>query len=65
MQSRCVVCNKKLGLIPFKCKCEEIFCSTHRAPEDHKCTYDFKTEGKAWLEKNNKVCITQKLDNKI
>jgi hypothetical protein len=65
MQSKCVVCNKKLGLIPFKCKCEESFCSMHRAPEDHKCTYDFKREAKEWLEKNNKACITSKLDNKI
>jgi hypothetical protein len=37
----------------------------HRAPEDHKCSYDFKSEGKDWLEKNNKACITSKLSDKI
>ena len=65
MQIKCTICNKKLGLMPFKCKCEQLFCSAHRAAEDHKCKYDFKGEAKEWLEKNNKACITSKLENPI
>ncbi len=27
---RCFVCNKRVGLTGFKCRCEYVFCSTHR-----------------------------------
>lgn len=37
MPLRCEVCNKKLGLIPFTCKCEHVFCAAHRLPFDHAC----------------------------
>ena len=36
-------CNKKLQLTDFKCKCNNTYCSKHRLPETHKCTYDYKT----------------------
>ena len=49
---RCVVCNKKLGINPFVCKCEQNFCGLHRHPESHKCTYNFKEEGLKKLYKN-------------
>ena len=65
MSSRCCVCKKKLGLLPFKCKCEKDFCSAHRAPEDHECTHDFKKEGKELLQKLNPACSAAKLENKI
>ena len=65
MQARCYICKKKMGLLPFKCKCEREFCSAHRAPEDHQCTYDFKNDAKALLEKHNPVCLAVKLENKI
>lgn len=65
MQARCYICKKKLGLMPFKCKCEQEFCSLHRAPEDHACTYDFKKEGKMLLEKLNPACLAAKLENKL
>ena len=43
-KKRCPVCNKKLKLVNFKCKCDKIFCAFHRMPEQHNCLYDFKTE---------------------
>ncbi len=48
---RCEQCNKKLGLTEYKCKCGRIFCITHLHAEEHRCTYDYKSEGKAHLKK--------------
>lgn len=45
-------CRKKLGLIPFKCKCGLSFCSLHRMPGDHKCTFDWQEDGKLKLHKD-------------
>ena len=35
-------CRKKLKLTDMACRCKNIFCSIHRLPEQHECTYDFK-----------------------
>jgi predicted nucleic acid binding AN1-type Zn finger protein len=44
-KNRCRICKKKLGLIPFDCKCDGLFCAIHRPPEMHSCTFDFRAEG--------------------
>lgn len=49
---RCVVCNKKLGLMVFTCQCNQLFCITHLQPELHNCKYDHKTKQKEELEKS-------------
>ena len=46
-------CSRKLSLIPFSCKCEKDFCNIHRMPESHNCLFDYKTEGRKYLEKQN------------
>lgn len=43
-------CNKKLKLYDMECRCNHKFCSTHRLPEDHACSYDYKKD-KIKLEK--------------
>ena len=48
--ARCNECRKKLGVMEFTCKCEKKFCRGCLLPEMHKCTYDFKNEGKKLLE---------------
>ena len=50
--TRCAVCNKKVGLLAFTCECSETlkFCSAHRLPENHLCTFDHKNKGKNLLE---------------
>ena len=45
-------CRVKLMLTDMSCKCELRFCSKHRQPETHQCTFDFKAAGRALLEKN-------------
>ena len=46
-------CKKKLLLSDQPCTCNERYCSSHRMPEDHNCTFDFKAAGKRLLEKQN------------
>lgn len=40
---RCDYCNKKLKIINFKCRCNKTFCKKCFHPEDHKCTFNYKT----------------------
>ncbi len=35
-------CRKKLQLTDLACRCQKIFCSLHRLPETHKCTFNHK-----------------------
>ncbi|KAK6794340.1 hypothetical protein RDI58_007793 [Solanum bulbocastanum] len=62
---RCMICRKKVGLLGFNCKCDEIFCETHRHPEEHACTFNFKSIGRAVLAKKNPLCKPDKLKNRI
>ena len=45
----CSGCKTKLNLADITCKCGARFCSKHRYPEDHKCTFDYKAVGQALL----------------
>ena len=62
--NRCDVCNKKVGLLGFQCKCDKIklFCSIHKNPEDHNCNFDYKKDFKNLLEKKNPKIISNKID---
>lgn len=51
-KQRCSNCNKKLKLINYPCNCNNTFCVKCRHPEDHNCTFDFKSNGKKQLEKD-------------
>jgi len=61
-KKRCHICNKKMGLIPFNCKCDNQFCTLCRYPETHNCTYDWKKEGIDKLIKENPKVIGKKVD---
>ena len=41
---RSFLCNKKIPLLfdDVTCKCGHSFCLTHRLPEMHNCSFDFK-----------------------
>ena len=62
--NRCYICNIKVGLLGFQCKCDKIklFCSLHRYSIDHNCDFDFKEHSKKILEKNNPKIIADKID---
>jgi predicted nucleic acid binding AN1-type Zn finger protein len=61
MSARCTTCNKKTGLVPFECKCGSLYCAKHRHPEDHSCTYDFKTNER---EKLNEMLTAKNASTK-
>lgn len=49
--NKCWICQKKLGIRGFKCRCTFTFCKKHKMPEEHKCKFDFKKAGKKNLKK--------------
>eukprot|EP01118_Nematostelium_gracile_P010433 TRINITY_DN3591_c0_g1_i2.p1 TRINITY_DN3591_c0_g1~~TRINITY_DN3591_c0_g1_i2.p1 ORF type:complete len:155 (-),score=25.16 TRINITY_DN3591_c0_g1_i2:96-560(-) len=59
--TRCWSCNRKVGLLGFRCSCEYIFCSKHRYAEQHACTFDYKTSHKMKLEKQNAQVVASKI----
>jgi hypothetical protein len=60
--TRCWSCNKKVGLLGFKCRCDYVFCSMHRYSDKHTCSFDYKAMGRANLEKANPVIKGSKVD---
>lgn len=60
MDSKCRLCKRKTYLV-IKCRCEHTFCITHRDPEDHSCTFDFKEMAKAQIAKANPVVVSDKM----
>lgn len=63
-RNRCPVdgCGKRLTLIDLTCRCEQKFCMKHRQPEKHFCDYDFKSEGRAKLERDNLIVTGVKVE---
>jgi AN1-type zinc finger protein 5/6 len=61
--NRCAECNKKLGLFPFRCSCDGLFCATHRYSESHSCPFDYKGLAKDQLTKSNPVITPKKVDS--
>ena len=44
-KKRCLVCNKKVGLLGFKCRCDGVFCAVHRSEGAHDCSFNFASMG--------------------
>ena len=45
-------CKKKLTLTNSVCRCKQRYCSLHRLPESHDCSYNFKNESnKAFMKR--------------
>ncbi|XP_019442982.1 PREDICTED: zinc finger A20 and AN1 domain-containing stress-associated protein 6 isoform X2 [Lupinus angustifolius] len=60
--NRCASCRKRVGLTGFKCRCGVTFCGTHRYPEKHECSFDFKTVGREEIARANPVIKAVKLE---
>lgn len=60
-KNRCAMCNKKVGLLGFKCKCGRLLCSAHRTPEDHDCDFDHQAEGKKQIAEDNPLVAFSKV----
>jgi predicted nucleic acid binding AN1-type Zn finger protein len=61
--ARCFVCNKKIGLLGFRCKgCDCSYCNSHRLPEEHKCEGNFVESAKEEMKKNNPNITAPKIE---
>jgi AN1-type zinc finger protein 5/6 len=60
-QDKCIICNKKLGLLPYVCKCGNITCVSHQWP-NHECSYNYKKVHKELLEHNNPKIVPSKIN---
>ncbi|XP_063243311.1 AN1-type zinc finger protein 4-like isoform X2 [Bacillus rossius redtenbacheri] len=62
LRPRCAECRKRLNITNvYSCRCEKLFCSTHRYSELHGCTFDYKSEGRRLLEQANPLVAAPKL----
>jgi len=59
---KCFVCNKRLGLLDFKCTCEKSLCARHRYPETHDCTHDFLSKEIEKLKENNPIIMRPRIE---
>lgn len=58
---RCTICRKRVGLTGFRCRCDNLFCGTHRYSDSHDCSFDYKAAGRAEIMKNNPVVRAAKI----
>ncbi|KAL5966609.1 AN1-type zinc finger protein 5 [Taenia solium] len=61
---RCMVCNKRVGLTGFTCRCGGLYCTVHRYSDSHDCSFDYRESGQADIRKANPQVICSKI-NKI
>lgn len=59
--TRCFSCNKKVGLLGIKCRCNLVFCSHHRYADQHNCTFDYKSMNKQKLTEQNPQVTSSKI----
>lgn len=59
--NRCATCRKRVGLTGFKCRCGVTFCGSHRYPEHHGCTFDYKSMGRVAIAMANPLVKGEKL----
>jgi AN1-type zinc finger protein 5/6 len=61
MKKKCFNCKKKIKMINYECRCKNTFCIKCRLPENHNCSFDFKTDGKNNLSKKLIKVTTTKI----
>jgi predicted nucleic acid binding AN1-type Zn finger protein len=64
-QKRCGQCKKKLMLSDFECKCGTRFCASHRYPQEHACSFDYRAASTTNLGKQLVKCAGERLVDKI
>jgi len=55
-KGRCFSCRAKIPLAKQqinKCRCEYVFCDSHRYPDKHDCDFDYAGTGRLQLAKSN------------
>jgi len=46
---RCTLCSRRLAVVAQPCRCGHKYCPSHRLPETHACTFDYKEDGRRKL----------------
>jgi len=61
---KCHFCKCKLSLVEksMPCRCKHVFCTKHRLPSSHECTFDFKELAKSQLQENLKEATFTKVE---
>ncbi|OIW15445.1 hypothetical protein TanjilG_28644 [Lupinus angustifolius] len=59
--NRCSGCRRRVGLIGFRCRCGDLFCSEHRYSDRHECSYDYKAAGKEAIARENPLIRAAKI----
>ncbi|XP_023680011.2 AN1-type zinc finger protein 4 [Paramormyrops kingsleyae] len=58
----CSMCGKRTGLASsYECRCGNNFCASHRYPEAHGCSFDYKGMGRRVLQDSLPVVSAPKL----
>lgn len=57
----CSFCSIKVGIYGYTCRCNNLFCTKHRLPETHSCTYDHGELDKERLREKHSQVIASKL----
>ncbi|KAG9397512.1 AN1-like Zinc finger [Carpediemonas membranifera] len=52
--SKCATCGKST-VLGFTCKCGHTYCTKHRMPEHHACTFDHAAAARSQIAKANPV----------
>ncbi|KAJ2447200.1 hypothetical protein GGF42_005498 [Coemansia sp. RSA 2424] len=55
-KGRCFTCRARVPLVKQttnKCRCDYVFCDTHRFPDQHDCEFDHMARDRLDLEKKN------------
>lgn len=60
-KNRCAICNVKVGLLGFDCRCGGKFCGKHRHADDHECSFEYKLMHQKKLESDLTVVGPQKI----
>ncbi|MCO5563402.1 hypothetical protein L7F22_017043 [Adiantum nelumboides] len=59
--NRCLACRKRVGLTGFKCRCGDVFCSSHRYSDQHQCSFDYKAMARQAIAAHNPVVNADKV----
>lgn len=61
-KERCFLCQRKVGLLGFQCRCGFIFCGSHRHADQHDCQFDYRELARQQLSKANQKVVADKLN---
>ncbi|GIX61850.1 zinc finger A20 and AN1 domain-containing stress-associated protein 6 [Babesia caballi] len=62
LPDRCHRCDRLIGVLGFKCRCNHYFCAQHRQANMHGCTFDFKGLFRTQLATKSQKVVRDKLE---